>query len=529
MAKENGGVIGVLNTPTATTASGVWALQDQYEAKRNGTWPLTPFVSPNSARFNSGSSDYLNRTPASAGNRKTWTWSFWTKIPNYDASNNKVIFSGYNDANNSLKIQFANTDQFQAYGLSGGSLVCRILTNQLFRDYSAWYHIVYSLDTTQATSTNRQKLWVNGEEVTSFSTRTDPSLNTDLQINNSIEHQIGAQNNGEHYSNYMSEINFIDGQALTPSSFGASNASGVWYPIPYAGSYGTNGFNLKFTNASSLGTDSSPNGNNWTVNNLTSVDQSTDSPTNNFATLNPLVNTNGVAYTEGNLKVNFAGNTSWARGVAGSIVLDTGKWYWEVKQTAVGYNINGVTREDNLTFYSGQSATVLYSRNINALQDDGSLYTNGAYTAGSYTYATGDILMFALDMTNKKMYVGKNGTWYNSGNPSAGTASRLRQTPSALQGGRDEHLEAIVVAGPEGLRAGRRNGYGRGSADLRAGSGRCRIHRSNHRPQRETCEGRRPCHDRRGRGLRARVHRRAGGPCVDAARVQHRAADCARL
>jgi len=386
-----------------------------------GANSVSGYTVKNSLRFNSGSSDYLNRTPASASNQKTMTFSFWAKRSTLSSATD-VISQG---AGSACHINFDGSNQIEMNlrnSVDGASNVF-LITSQLFRDVSAWYHIVLALDTTQATNTNRVKLYVNGTQVTAFSTTTYPSQNGNLFFNEASAINIGRSvSTGSHYNGYMSDVFFIDGQALTPSSFGETDTlSGIWIPKSYSGSYGTNGFFLKFLNSASLGTDSSGNGNTFTVNNLTSIDQTTDTPTNNFATLNPLVNTNGVTYTEGNLKVNFANNASWARGVACSIVLDTGKWYWEVKQTAVGYNITGVTREDNLTFYSGQSATYLYTRNMNALQDDGSLYTNGTYSAGSYTWTTGDILMFALDMTNKKMYVGKNGTWFNSGNPSAGT------------------------------------------------------------------------------------------------------------
>jgi hypothetical protein len=139
--------------------------------------------------------------------------------------------------------------------------------------------------------------------------------------------------------------------------------------------------------------------------------------------MNPLINTSGIVYTEGNLKVDFNGNQSWAIGAASSIVLNTGKWYWEIKQTSCDvYNITGVIREDDLTFFSGQSGTNLYDRNCNSLQSDGTIYNQtGGNVSTANTYTTGDILMYALDMTNKKLYVGKNGNWFNSGNPGAGT------------------------------------------------------------------------------------------------------------
>jgi hypothetical protein len=237
-----------------------------------------------------------------------------------------------------------------------------------------------------------------------------------------------------YFSGYISEVNFIDGQQLTPSSFGASNASGVWYPIPYTGSYGTNGFNLKFTNASSLGADSSPNGNNWTVNNLTSVDQSTDTPTNNFNTLNPLIplGSNFSAPTEGNLSLSSSG-TGDSGFFASTIIPSIGKWYFEAKVTAVSSsdrtkisiaNFESVTGTNNIETgdYKGISVCTGTTGRI--------AVTNGATTTefdvAGFVPVANDIMIFAVDMDNSRVYIGKNGTWFTTtastgGNPATST------------------------------------------------------------------------------------------------------------
>jgi hypothetical protein len=376
----------------------------------------------NSLRYNSASSDNLSRTPGSAGNRRTYTISYWLKRSkityNYDMNIGTSYSAG---AGNSFQILFDNTDKLNVQAGDGS---WQLISTQLFRDVSAWYHIVVAIDTTQATSSNRIKMYVNGSQVTSFSTATYMSQNLDTAWNNTIAQYVGDFNNAYSMNGYMAEVYNIDGQQLTPSSFGETDTlTGIWKPKAYTGSFGTNGFYLKFGNSAALGTDSSGNGNTFTVNNLTSIDQTTDTPTNNFCIMNPLINTNGIVYTEGNLKVDFNGNQSWTRGAASSIVLNTGKWYWEIKQTSCDiYNITGIIREDDLTFFSGQSGTNLYDRNANALQSGGGVYNaNSSDTSPGYTYTVGDIVMFALDMTNKKMYIGKNGTWFNSGNPGAGT------------------------------------------------------------------------------------------------------------
>lgn len=432
MAKENGGVIGVLNTPTSATASGVWALQDQYEAKRNSNWPLTPFVSQYSARFNSGSSDYLSRTPASAGNRQIWTWSGWVKRGKI--SSQQPLFSSYAGSHPSCNIIFGSTDGLWVYNYTS-SYDFSLYTTAVYRDLSAWYHIVVAVDTTQATSTNRVKMYVNGVQITSFATSPDlqpttyPSLNFNTDFNTTSTHEIGNQGGISYLNGYLTEVNFIDGQQLTPSSFGASNASGVWYPIPYTGSYGTNGFNLKFTNASSLGTDSSPNGNNWTVNNLTSVDQSTDSTLNNFCTLNPLFPQNdNLTFTNGNLQATKPSGTGTGSYFA-NFGVSAGKWYWEMKCNATGGADQwiGVGQMRTLapSGYPGNDAYCIAAGHTNsALRYNG---TNvGTYTMASWT--AGDIIMVALDMTNSRVYWGKNGTWQNSGNPATGTGAYTNST-----------------------------------------------------------------------------------------------------
>jgi len=177
-----------------------------------------------SVRLRSSASAYLNRTPASAGNRKTWTWSGWVKRGRLSVTN--YLFSA--PSTSSSSIFFSGVDRFHVTGASGAQF--NLETTSVYRDISAWYHIVVAFDTTQATSTNRLKVYINGNQVTDFASITYPSLNLDGEINNNIFHQIGRPDANTH-DGYLTEINFIDGQALTPSSFGETNAiTGVWQP-----------------------------------------------------------------------------------------------------------------------------------------------------------------------------------------------------------------------------------------------------------------------------------------------------------
>ena len=242
-----------------------------------------------SLRFNSADSAYLSRTPGSAGNRKTWTWAGWAKRSDIGSSSRDILFSNDSGSYSDTSIfQLGFYDnQFLIYGYLTNFLV----TTAVYRDPSAYYHVVVSLDTTQATASNRLKLYINGSEVTTFSTdgRSSITQNGDYGINQAVSHSIGRQAAAttHYFDGYLADIYFIDGQALTPSSFTETDATtGQLIPKAYTGSYGTNGFHLEFADnsaatAAALGKDSSGLGNNWTPNNL-SVIQGTGSYTTNL-------------------------------------------------------------------------------------------------------------------------------------------------------------------------------------------------------------------------------------------------------
>jgi hypothetical protein len=375
----------------------------------------------NSLRFNSGSSDYLSRTYGTPTNNKIWTLSFWVKRT--ELGREQHILNG-----GGQQFYFSSGDVL-SFGDTGSA---QLVTSQVFRDVSAWYHIILAVDTTQATSTNRDKIYINGTEVTSFSTSTYPSQNSSSSWNTaSTAYYIGRYNpspSGYYWSTYLSDVFFIDGQQLTPSSFGETDEdTGIWKPKAYTGTYGTNGFYLQFKNSSSLGTDSSGNGNNFTVNNLTSVDQSTDTPTNNFATMNPLrVPTgNPATFTNGNLTV--ASNTGGGYYDGRStITMTTGKWYFEAKlvsESSSNVGFIGIQNADSYQaemYNSGQGVYASYYSGGWQYQGTGNFVNNDttSYTGSSYT--AGDIISVALDCDNAKLYFGKNGTWQNSGVPTSG-------------------------------------------------------------------------------------------------------------
>ena len=272
----------------------------------------------NSLRTRQSASGYLSRTPASATNRKTWTWSAWIKrgsISSYQRVMT-VTVSGYNE-----HLIFRDSDVFHYYS---DSATISLITTQLFRDPSAWYHMVLAVDTTQATSSNRVKLYVNGAQVTSFSTATYPSQNADTSVNNALPHGISGPDSSQYFDGYQAEINLIDGQQLTPSSFGKTDAAtNQWIPKKFAGTYGTNGFYLKFSDtsaatAAALGKDSSPNGNNWTPNN---IDVSSTTAIKSYTTTGSSTWIAPVGVTSVNYLVVAGGG---AGGSAGPTMYDSG-------------------------------------------------------------------------------------------------------------------------------------------------------------------------------------------------------------
>jgi hypothetical protein len=367
----------------------------------------------NSLRFRSSASAYLNRTPASAGNQKTWTWSAWVKRGLFNSSGQDLFRSPNSDPSTGLRftgtsVSDPSNDCLRLFfnNATSGDL----LTTQVFRDPSAWYHIIIAVDTTQATASNRVKLYVNGNQITSFTTASYPTQNYDTQINAAAIHLIGGWNSQEWLDGYLTEVNFIDGQALTPSSFGETSATtGVWQPIEYVGTYGTNGFYLPFSdNASTttLGSDFSGNSNNWTTNNISltagaTYDSMTDVPTltsataSNFCVLNPL---NSFASTDcSNANLQYSNATSGNRNTLGTIYVSSGKYYAEFTAVAgAGGFFVGIA---NTNFNAiGNTGYIGSDINSYGYYFDGNKYTNSTPATYGAGWSGGDIIGVALDM-----------------------------------------------------------------------------------------------------------------------------------
>jgi hypothetical protein len=376
----------------------------------------------NSLRFNDDSTDYLSKTFGSAGNQKTMTFSLWTKR-SFIGSGFKAIF-GCGTADGDEWVWSFRDDKLDLRWEMTNGTQGDLQTTQLFRDASAWYHIVFAIDTTQATASNRFKWYVNGTQVTSFATAEYPAQNLDNKINGTVAQDIGRfpRIDGT-YDGYMSEFNFIDGQALDPTSFGEFDEdSGIWKPIAYEGTYGTNGYFLEFKDSSALGDDTSGNTNDWTVNNLTSIDQTTDTPTNNFATLNPLdFGVIAPAFSNGNLQYVSSGSGVGANSAnRATFGVSAGKWYWELKRNDNDAGYFGATNSDIATWFNSNGALTGGFYGVTA---SGDKFVNGSITSSVFSaMSSGDIGMFAYDLDNNYFYFGVNGTWVTSGDPTSGAS-----------------------------------------------------------------------------------------------------------
>jgi hypothetical protein len=427
-----------------------------------------------SLRFNSADSAYLNQTPASAGNRKTWTWAGWVKKASVGGT--YVIFGAVKDATSStfMEVRIAN-EQFQITFVIGGVDTARVSTAQVLRDPSAWYHLLAVLDTTQATASNRAKLYINGSAVTQYSGDTNyPVQNTDWNINSTNLHSIGSNTSvsNRYFDGYLADVHFIDGQALTPSSFTTTDlTTGQLIPKAYTGSYGTNGFKLNFSNnatTAALGTDTSSNGNTWTVNNLSVTagsgnDSLVDTPTSygtdtgvggevrgNYCTWNALAvgSASDLAPSNGNLDATgFSVSGIRDKSIIATIGISSGKWYWEVALTSVTstpacmIGIASKSSPNELGDFPGANSFGWSYYAANGTKNNSSQLAYGA------SYTTGDVIGVALDEDNGTLTFYKNGV-------SQGTAyTGLTSGPYYPAIGHGGSLQAFVTSANFGQRA----------------------------------------------------------------------------
>ena len=368
----------------------------------------------NSCRFDRGSSAYMHKTPGSSGSQTTWTISAWVKRANEHGTNSYILDCG---AGNGTSLYFGPA-QIEFWDYQSG-YTGRLTTNAVYRDHSAWYHIVAVWDTTNGTAGDRMKLYVNGTEVTSFATDTNPSSSQASILNSTTKITVGSQGTSIYANLYMAEVCFIDGQALTPSSFGEFNEDSpqIWQPNDVSElTFGTNGFYCDFEDSANLGNDAN-SGTDLTEVNLAATDQATDTPTNNFATWNPLADYYYAgSYAEGNCQTT-TGSSEYGY-LPATIGVSSGKWYceieWDAKSGGSGAGQIGIT--------SSQASSATNQLGVNATDyawygPDGKIYNNNdgnTITSGN-TYTTGDIVGIYLDLDNNKLYFSKNGTLENSG------------------------------------------------------------------------------------------------------------------
>ena len=387
----------------------------------------TGFNVANSCRFNSGSSDRLHKSQ-STGNQKTYTFSFWIKRSILGVQEN-IIGARYGAQGRYAFLRWNGDDpdkdklEFHSgiYSTSSTSTSIAFKTNRVFRDTNAWYHIVVAVDSTQAAGSGNQfHIYVNGVEELSFTSATDPSENDNHFFNiNTTTLEIGAQASDSYLNAYIAEFVLIDGQQLTPTSFGEFDEdSGIWKPIDVSGlTFGNNGFYLDFEDSSNLGNDAN-GGTDLTEANLTAIDQSTDTCTNNFATLNSLATGLDATLSEGNLKM-VSGTATTRSGTASSIGFTAGKWFAEFKITVSANGIVGIagttqnksaTDDDDIGNYPGRTQQGY------GYLSGGEVYNDSSAVTGSFaTFTTDDIIGVAVDLDGDLLYFYKNGAIQNSG------------------------------------------------------------------------------------------------------------------
>jgi hypothetical protein len=379
---------------------------------------------------------FLSRTPGSTtdAQRKQFTISMWVKrsAPLGSGGGHQEIVSTNATDQFGFRFDGNNCLDIFDYSVSGNSYPLRLTTNRKFRDTNAFYNIVLQVDTPNATSSNRAKLWINGVQETSFSTATYPSQDYVTTWNKNGLHQIGSKawgnsgNGSDFFSGYISHLSNVAGSVVAPTVFGETDStSGIWKFKSPSATWGANGFHLKFENAASLGTDSSGNSNNFTVNG--NLKQSINTPSNIYNTFNPRDfgdsgGTNVCTAETGSTYITSTTSNAW-RGIHGHFGINSGKWYYEVKVSGsdadtgyvVGWCDFAYNTDDNPN--SGSPNAKMYGR------QNTYLYHASGFTASFFpAVSSGDILMFAFDMDNGKLWMGQNGTWHNTNGSSGNTS-----------------------------------------------------------------------------------------------------------
>ena len=398
-----------------------------------------------SLRFNRSDSAYLSRALGSPTSDTKASVSVWLKRTAVSTDNS--FFDNYQGTNDRLTISLVSSTDGDALGVyqrDSSGIVCNLLTTQKFRDPSSWYHILVAFDTTQGTAADRVKIYVNGTQVTSFSSSTYFSQNHNLRAGSGYTTNVGRYGAGSNYfGGYLAEFNYIDGQQVSPTDVGFTDGqTGIWMPRRYEETYGNNGFRLAFddnSSTSALGIDSSPNGNDLTPNNFsvtagTGNDSLEDTPSNNFCTLNSVNGDSNTALSEGNLKAVGSTSTNYSFFTRGTIAQSSGKWYYEVEYVsnaggtnshlpAIGWARTTLRATDNVTVSGGLCYRPAATDYIDL---------NGSDTSNDKpATSTGNVIQVAIDLDAGKIWFGNGGTFFESGNPSTGANANITFTGGA--------------------------------------------------------------------------------------------------
>ena len=381
----------------------------------------------NSCIFNRADSAIMSRTLETPTNGKKWTFSTWYKRGNLDSSNCKFLGFSANNGGGYIGI---SSDRFYVSDLTYSGSWTVTLTyhqNRTVEDTSKFYHFLVSVDTTLSTASDRVKIYIDGDRVTSFDSYTAHPAQDLITNWNGGSGTLYIGRRGLDTTNlldgYMAETNFVDGTALGPDTFGVVDTStNRWIPKTLSGiTYGNSGWRLTYADSSNLGDDTSGNTNDFTVSNITSSDQTTDSPTQNHCIMDPNDETGSITMSEGNLKVTQGGAGDAIRG---SLAPTSGKYYFEITATAVGADGNSIVgiQQKNVPI---DSSTSLASVNAETFvyRDDGYLVNGGQYASGYTNWGATDVIGIAMDLDNHKLYFSVDGTYINSGNPANGTGS----------------------------------------------------------------------------------------------------------
>ena len=362
---------------------------------------------------------YLSRTfTADNTSRSIFTVSAWIKRSVLSSAQTVISASTTSNFNDKI-IGFRSDNTLEVNNVASGSAAIEVITNRVFRDTSAWYHIVVAIDTTQSAIADGVKFYVNGVRDTDFSGSPTYTQSATFEIGrNGSATAIGRYESGssQYFGGYVADVHYIDGQQKLPTDFGETDSTtGEWKPKSYSGTYGNNGFLLEFKNAGALGTDTSGNSETFTVNSAGTGAQVTDTPSNLFCTYNFLQKASNVTLSEGNLKATIAG-AGQSRSTVGTIAVSKGKWYWEVKYTTdqvsafIGLVSADIAWNINTTSYPSSSVT----DNV-GFNDGGTKYVNGSSSSYGSGFGNNDVIGVAANLDDNEVVFYVNGTAQNSG------------------------------------------------------------------------------------------------------------------